>query len=267
MSPAATTPEGHTGSLPNGSPKRVGESLAILGCGIMGTAILLGVLSAQASHTKSDGANLLPSRFRACVRRPESADSISSQLPPQALGSTVTLHTSNNVSVVQEADMVLLACQPHLVKPILEEPGMAAALEGKLIMSVLAGVTSEEIENHLQIAASHDEGAYDVGNRRFSVIRVMPNIASAKKKGKVSYTTYLIFTALQTLAAPIALLLTPPEKVQRADGSKVIIKAEATFKGELKALWKASTRRDILLLLPIFWAAYFNQYSGNFQTS
>ncbi|KAG9598636.1 MFS general substrate transporter, partial [Aureobasidium melanogenum] len=35
---------------------------------------------------------------------------------------------------------------------------------------------------------------------------------------------------------------------------------------ELRALVAASKRRDILLLLPVFWAAYFNQYSGNFQT-
>ncbi|KAI0201428.1 MFS general substrate transporter [Astrocystis sublimbata] len=88
----------------------------------------------------------------------------------------------------------------------------------------------------------------------------------AKKKGKVGYTTLLVFTLLQVLAAPIALLLTPPEKVQRADGTKVIIKPESSFKGELRALWQTSTRKDILLLLPIFWAAYFNQYTGNFQT-
>lgn len=99
-----------------------------------------------------------------------------------------------------------------------------------------------------------------------AIVLALNNNAAAKKKGSVSYTTYLIFTALQTVAAPVALLLSPPEKVQRSDGTKVIIRAEATFKGELRALWETSKRRDILLLLPIFWAAYFNQYSGNFQT-
>ncbi|TGJ80376.1 hypothetical protein E0Z10_g8395 [Xylaria hypoxylon] len=99
-----------------------------------------------------------------------------------------------------------------------------------------------------------------------AIVLALNNDAKAKKKGKVSYTTYLVFTALQTLGAPIALLLSPPEKVQRSDGSKVIIQAEKTFKGELEALWEVCTRKDVLLLLPIFWAAYFNQYSGNFQT-
>ncbi|CAH0054472.1 unnamed protein product, partial [Clonostachys solani] len=99
-----------------------------------------------------------------------------------------------------------------------------------------------------------------------AIVLALNHDVHAKKKGKVDATTYLVFVALQCIAAPVALLLSPPEKVQRADGSKIIIKAESSFKAEFKALWSASNRRDILLLLPIFWAAYFNQYSGNFQT-
>ncbi|GAP93003.1 putative pyrroline-5-carboxylate reductase [Rosellinia necatrix] len=181
MSPSATTPQRDAGYLPvsNGGAQRVGETLAILGCGVMGTAILLGVLSAKASPSKTDGVGLLPGRFRACVRRPESADSIRSALPPQALDSSVSLHTGDNVSAVREADMILLACQPHLFKPILAEHGMAAALRGKPIMSVLAGVTSEDIESYLEDVAADDKQASDSHDHAFSVIRVMPNIASA----------------------------------------------------------------------------------------
>ncbi|KAL4879726.1 MFS general substrate transporter [Aspergillus karnatakaensis] len=99
-----------------------------------------------------------------------------------------------------------------------------------------------------------------------AIVLALNNDASAVKKGSVDPQTYLIFVALQCVAAPVALLLSPPEKVQRADGSKVIVKAESSFAAEFRALYKASMRRDILLLLPIFWAAYFNQYHGNFQT-
>lgn len=98
------------------------------------------------------------------------------------------------------------------------------------------------------------------------IVLAMNHDANAKKKGKVASQTYLVFVALQCLSVPLALLLSPPEKVIRGDGSKVIIRAEKSFKAELKALWQASKRKDILLLLPVFWAAYFNQYSGNFQT-
>lgn len=75
--------------------------------------------------------------------------------------------------------------------------------------------------------------------------------------------TYLVFIALQCLAVPVGLLLSPPEKVQRSDGSKVKIVQEKSFGAEMRALIAASKRRDILLLLPVFWAAYFNQYSGS----
>jgi hypothetical protein len=99
-----------------------------------------------------------------------------------------------------------------------------------------------------------------------AIVLALNNSAAAKKKGKVGFETYLVFIALQCLACPAALALSPPHKVQRADGSRVIMRAEPTFKGELKALWRVSKRRDILLLLPIFYAAYFNQYTGNFKT-
>lgn len=99
-----------------------------------------------------------------------------------------------------------------------------------------------------------------------AIVLALNNNAAAKKKGKVGYQTYLVFIALQCLACPLALALSPPEKVQRSDGSKVIIRAEKSFKAELKALWRTSMRKDVLLLLPIFYAAYFNQYNGNFKT-
>lgn len=98
------------------------------------------------------------------------------------------------------------------------------------------------------------------------IVLILNHSAEAKKKGKIDSQTYLIFVALQCLAVPVALLLSQPNQVQRADGSKIIIKAEKSFLAELKALWNISKRRDILLLMPLFWAAYFNQYSGNFQS-
>lgn len=99
-----------------------------------------------------------------------------------------------------------------------------------------------------------------------AIVLALNNDAAAKAKGKVGYETYLVFIALQCVAAPVALVLTPPEKVQRRDGSKVIIRVEKSMGDEFRALWTASRRRDVLLLLPVFWAAYFNQYSSNFQT-
>jgi MFS family permease len=84
--------------------------------------------------------------------------------------------------------------------------------------------------------------------------------------GSVSYATYLVFIALQCFAPPAALLLSSPEKVQRADGSPVVIRVEKSWKDEFKALWRTCKNRTVIFLLPIFWAAYFNEYSSNFET-
>ncbi|KAH8831124.1 major facilitator superfamily domain-containing protein [Flagelloscypha sp. PMI_526] len=86
------------------------------------------------------------------------------------------------------------------------------------------------------------------------------------KKGHVSTDTYLVFIALQCLSVPVALLLSPPEKVQRSDGTKVQPAPKVSFGQTIRDLGKAFRRREVLLLLPIFAAAYFNSYSSTFAT-
>ncbi|CEJ60562.1 Putative Duf895 domain membrane protein [Penicillium brasilianum] len=98
-----------------------------------------------------------------------------------------------------------------------------------------------------------------------AIVLGLNHSAGAKKKGKIGSETYLIFVALQCLAVPLAYFLTRPEKVQRSDGSKVKVIAQDSWRAEFVELWRVSARKEILLLLPVFWAAYFNQYLGNFE--
>ncbi|KAI8072301.1 major facilitator superfamily domain-containing protein [Gongronella butleri] len=98
-----------------------------------------------------------------------------------------------------------------------------------------------------------------------AIVLALNSSDSQKASGKIGYQTYLIFVALQCLGTPLALFLTPPAKVERADGSRVKVLAPGTFWEEIKGVFRVSARRHILLLLPLFWSAYFNQYSGNFQ--
>ncbi|ORX51545.1 MFS general substrate transporter [Hesseltinella vesiculosa] len=98
-----------------------------------------------------------------------------------------------------------------------------------------------------------------------AIVLALNHSEAEKASGKVGYNTYLIFVALQCLGPLIALFLTPPEKVERADGSKVKILKAGSFWEEVRGVLDASKKKHVLMLLPLFWAAYFNQYSGNFQ--
>ena len=155
----------------------------LTGCGTMGIAVLSGVLSSLDSsssgpipkweaHTSGTVTPVafveedpaLPSRFLACVSREVSAR----QLRPafteiSRLGAAVEIHVANNVQAVKQSDVILLwyvslkfslntyrltfplSCKPQLAHAILSEAGMQEALEKKLLISILAGVTISQL--------------------------------------------------------------------------------------------------------------------------
>lgn len=76
---------------------------------------------------------------------------------------------NENLQGAREADIVLLACKPQTVASILSGPDMRAALSGKLILSILAGVPSSQIETILETTSSKNPPR---------VVRIMPNTAS-----------------------------------------------------------------------------------------
>src|ERR1700712_1813864 len=76
----------------------------------------------------------LPSRFIACVRRPESAKRIKASLAQHH--TPLQVYINDNVKAVQEADVVLLGCKPQMFKEVLGAAGMKEALAGKLLISI-----------------------------------------------------------------------------------------------------------------------------------
>jgi pyrroline-5-carboxylate reductase len=152
----------------------------------MGIAILSGILASldemQDANAKpsSSGTSTplyetstttrLPSRFIACVRRPESVKKLKTTFTPHL--NAVTIAQNANVASVQKSDVILLACKPYMVSEVLSEPGMAAALQNKLLISILAGVTESQITSTLTAA----NGGQPLANCR--VVRAMPNTAS-----------------------------------------------------------------------------------------
>ncbi|KAG6881384.1 hypothetical protein C0992_001198 [Termitomyces sp. T32_za158] len=90
----------------------------------------------------------IPSRYIACVNRAETVlklQNIFSGLG--SLGSSIEVVAGQNVPSVQQANVVLLCCKPQMAHTILEEPGMKEALEGKLLISILAGVTIRQLQS------------------------------------------------------------------------------------------------------------------------
>ena len=163
----------------------------------MGIAILSGILtslstphlmpvstpSVSGTSTPSGSDEVpsrLPSRFIACVRRPESAKRIKTCLAAYTF--SLTILQGDNERGVHAADVVILGCKPQMVADILGVPAVAAALRGKLLISICAGVPVEQIEEVLRLASAEDmlNGA-ERGPARLPacrVVRAMPNTAS-----------------------------------------------------------------------------------------
>ncbi|KAF8232328.1 pyrroline-5-carboxylate reductase [Tricholoma matsutake] len=169
----------------------MGYTLCVLGCGTMGIAILSGVVESlnsssrlqtdfQAakweSHTPGTLTPVgvpdasLPERFIACVSRNESAAKLRVIFEGLgSLGASIEVVARQNVNSAAQSDIVLLCCKPQLAHTILGEPGMRDALAGKLLISILAGVTIHQLS--------------DLVPPSTKVIRAMPNTPCKIREG------------------------------------------------------------------------------------
>lgn len=89
-----------------------------------------------------------------------------------------------------------------------------------------------------------------------------------EQRGKVGYSTYLVLIALQCLGLPLALLISPPEKIIRRDGVKIQdpTKNKAVL-GEAKKLWGLLKTKQFLLLIPVLVGFNWNNtYQGIYLT-
>ncbi|OIW33503.1 pyrroline-5-carboxylate reductase [Coniochaeta ligniaria NRRL 30616] len=161
-------------------------TMAVLGCGTMGISILSGILTSLQELSESgtstpfsneETPSRLPSRFIACVRRPESAEKVAS-----ALGHFPALKIvqNENVPSAQQSEVVLLACKPSALSEVLNEEGMREALKGKLLISILPGVSVQQIEDTLYPRLTYADQLAGVKQLdvECTVVRAMPNTAS-----------------------------------------------------------------------------------------
>jgi hypothetical protein len=83
--------------------------------------------------------------------------------------------------------------------------------------------------------------------------------------GKVGYSTYLGFIAIQCLGFFFGLLLSNPENVQRDDGTRIQAPRHIAWRTEGKEMWRLLTSKSILLLIPLFWYfGWIQAYPGTY---
>ncbi|EWZ82358.1 hypothetical protein BFJ70_g5502 [Fusarium oxysporum] len=88
--------------------------------------------------------------------------------------------------------------------------------------------------------------------------------AQTSSKGSVSSATYIVFIVIMCLGLPIALLLSPAEKVQRKDRTLVVVHKQPSWLAEFKAVLSLLVTKRMLLLIPAFFISYF--YNGFMST-
>src|SRR5579871_4430121 len=163
----------------------------MLTIGTMGIAITAGIMStleelaAGVTHEyfthgpsapptpSEDIPTRLPSRFIACVRRQCSVKRVKQELAN--FNTPLEISINDNVNAVKRGDVILLGCKPQMFREVLSEQGMKEALSNKLLITILAGVTGDMIE---QLLYGGTSASGELPTNACRVIRAMPNTAS-----------------------------------------------------------------------------------------
>ena len=126
-------------------------------------------------NSNSGGSALPPHRFILNCSSDSSCDRLKKDFVEARKNKdegTVAVVQGKTASVCAASDFIMLGCKPYMVSSILGQPGMREALSGKVLVSICAGVTNEDLEK----AVYGDYNAEDTERCRF--VRVMPNTAA-----------------------------------------------------------------------------------------
>lgn len=185
--------------------------------GTLGSAILYGLLTSLAeegsprgsSKKSTNGTNghthpsprdqtfEKPTAFIACVRTAASAGRLRDGLAKFPHPVPVTISQGENVHAAEAADTILLGCQPQDLESCLSDPALTKALRGKLLISILAGVTIPQIEAVLRTPGPMKSAAKTNGHTLppTTIVRAMPNTASFVRSSTTVITSTPAATA------------------------------------------------------------------------
>ncbi|OQO13762.1 hypothetical protein B0A48_01993 [Cryoendolithus antarcticus] len=169
----------------NSADRAKGLALTVIGCGTLGTAILGGIFEfldagKTVDKTDDDTPARLPTIFNACVRSDSSAARIRKELGNYK--TPINVRQNDNVAATKEADVIILGCKPYATASILGNDDMRNALQGKLLISILAGVPETQISLILYPSGIPKEGAC-------TIIRAMPNTAASIRESMTVLST------------------------------------------------------------------------------
>jgi pyrroline-5-carboxylate reductase len=138
--------------------------------GFMGTAIIKGLLTRlRPEHANSDDFSM---EIFACVRFQESFERVQKALGDEAHRVQSATHLHAWAQAVDRADVIMLGIPPAELKSISENVPLCKSLRGKLVISLLAGTSCEQITD----AFVHNDKTNRAG--QFNVVRVIPSIGA-----------------------------------------------------------------------------------------
>ncbi|EED17269.1 pyrroline-5-carboxylate reductase, putative [Talaromyces stipitatus ATCC 10500] len=161
----------------------------------LGSAIVAGLLASQQSET-------LVNRILICVQTASQQTRVATMLPNKNRHH-VQYVIDNHVEGVRQADVIILTCPPSQASVVLGTHGMAASLTGKLLISMLGGVSLDDIERTLY-GSSKDRGP----EGRCHIIRATTNVAAAVDASVTIIGECSTPMPGETLASAVALLKT-----------------------------------------------------------
>lgn len=131
----------------------------------MGGAVLKGLLLSRA---ESPSPQAFPIKsFIACTKTPESAKALRKSISEYA--DDVMVSHDNAVECMERAEVVVFAFKPWMARSILSQSGVREALVGKLVISMLAGLTPTSLRKMI----GGDHASF------FNVVRALPNVGAS----------------------------------------------------------------------------------------
>ncbi|RAL08615.1 pyrroline-5-carboxylate reductase family protein [Aspergillus homomorphus CBS 101889] len=155
------------------------QTLSIIGCGNMGTAILNGLIEAQAAapDTTSTTTTQLPKYYTATVRRSSTYTKLTTEFAsylkptptsPETPLVTILQGPNANKLAISNSKTILLCIDPTDIPTFFADPAIRAALKGKLLISIAAGWTRAAL---FDLARPDSPGD-------LQILRALPNMAA-----------------------------------------------------------------------------------------